>query len=152
MSNEKMDNLDLDFNTLKGEITQKISSLAKNVYKKDIDKCSMEEIKDLIELDSLIGIGKMVVNVSSTRQVEAYTPNTYGASLEIDFTESYNHFLEKVKQQPTPNLAVEKYIQLRSTFFALVSSKFKNTEAYLRDLCRESEEKDFVKGIGRYNT
>jgi hypothetical protein len=58
--------------------------------------------------------------------------------------------LEQVRSAPTPEEVIEKYIQLRGIFLSLVGMKFRNTEDYLRNLCREAELKDGAKPVGRH--
>ena len=141
----------LDITKLQETTRNKLSSLCTQVYQKPVTQCTKEEIVLLVEMDLRLSIGKMNVQVSGTRQVEQFNPNTYGASLEIDFTESYSYMLEQVKAASSAEDTIEKYIQLRGTFLALVGMKFKNTEDYLRHLCREAEIKDNAKPVGRYN-
>jgi hypothetical protein len=119
-------------------------------YQKPANQCTKAELITLIEMDIRLSIGKMNVSVAGTRQVEQYNPNTYGASLEIDFTASYDYMLEQVRMAKTSEEVIEKYIQLRGLFLSLVGMKFRNTEGYLRDLCREAEIKDNAKAVGRH--
>ena len=141
---------ELDVTKLQEATRNKLSSLCTQVYQKPLNQCTKDEVCNLIEMDLRLVVGKMNVHVSGTRQVEQFNPNTYGASLEIDFTQSYQFMLDSVKNSNTVEDLIEKYIQMRSTFLTLVGMKFKNTEDYLRHLCREAEIKDNVKPVGRY--
>jgi hypothetical protein len=76
----------------------------------------------------------------------------YGASLDLDFTESYRLIRNELRTYKTPVELIEAYVNLRSTFLSLVAMKFKNTEGFLRDLCREAERKDNIKPVGRFTT
>jgi hypothetical protein len=142
--------VDLDIKALAEGTRNKISSLCTQVYQKAASQCTKAEVLTLIEMDMRLYIGKMNVSVSGTRQVEQFNPNTYGASLEIDFTQSYGYMLEQVRSAATPEEVIEKYIQLRGIFLSLVGMKFRNTEDYLRNLCREAELKDGAKPVGRH--
>jgi hypothetical protein len=141
---------DLDLKTLTDATKNKINSLCTQVYQKPAAQCTKDEIISLVEMDIRLSIGRMNVQVSGTRQVEQFNPNTYGASLEIDFSESYSYMLSQVKLAATPEEVIEKYIQLRSVFLTLVGMKFRNTEDYLRSLCRDAEVKDNAKAVGRH--
>lgn len=141
---------DLDLKALTDATKNKLNSLCTQVYQKPATQCTKDEIVSLIEMDIRLSIGRMNVQVSGTRQVEQFNPNTYGASLEIDFSESYAFMLSQVKLAPTSEEVIEKYIQLRSVFLTLVGMKFRNTEDYLRSLCRDAEIKDNAKAVGRH--
>lgn len=141
---------ELDVKVLSDTTKNKLSSLCMQAYQKPANQCTKAELITLIEMDIRLSIGKMNVSVSGTRQVEQYNPNTYGASLEIDFTSSYEYMLEQVRAAKTSEEVIEKYIQLRGLFLSLVGMKFRNTEGYLRDLCREAEIKDNAKAVGRH--
>ena len=140
----------LDPSLLPEEIKNKLNAMCESVYDKKLAACTNEEVQNLIELDMNVSIKKMTVNVMGSRQVEQYTPNTYGGTLDIHFEDSYNLVMEKVSQQKTAEGKVATYIRLRSLLFTIISNKFKNSEAYLRDLCREAEERDGIKPVGRY--
>ncbi len=87
--------VDLDIKALAEGTRNKISSLCTQVYQKAASQCTKAEVLTLIEMDMRLYIGKMNVSVSGTRQVEQFNPNTYGASLEIDFPHAPGHMLEK---------------------------------------------------------
>jgi hypothetical protein len=150
MATESFIGKDLDVKALTDATRNKINSLCTQVYQKPVNQCTKEEVITLIEMDIRLSIGKMNVQVSGTRQVEQFNPNTYGATLEINFSESYDYMLNQVRLASTPEELIEKYVQMRSVFLTLVGMKFRNTEDYLRSLCRDAELKDNVKPVGRY--
>jgi hypothetical protein len=150
METERMLPLDLDVNTMIDATRNKVESLCEQVYSKPLKQCSREEVMIIIEMDVRIGIKDLRVSVSNTRQIIAYTPNSYGADLTIDFSAVQRYMVEQVSLEATPIKILEKYLKLRSVFIGLLSMKFRNSEELLRNLCREAEVKDGVEPLGRF--
>lgn len=141
---------DLEIGSIQLDLRSKLEFMTSEVYKKPLSTLTDEQVIDLINIH--INIHEKTLNIycQTTRQIEQYQPNSYSVSQTIDLENSALYIKQRVNEQPTPAAKIEKYIEMRALFYKLIHFKYTSTEDFLRNMLRESETKDEVRGLGRF--
>lgn len=140
----------LELGSIQLDLKTKLESMTSEVYKKPLKELTNDQVTDLINIHINIHEKTMNIYCQTTRQVEQYQPNAYSAAQTIDLENAVLYIKQRVNDQVTPSAKIEKYIEMRSLFYKLVHFKYHSTEDFLRNLIRESETKDEVRGLGRF--
>ena len=140
----------LDTKQLKEEVYKKLQSLCNAVYDKPLDQLTPTQVEDILNLEMNSAVMSMNVFCQCTRQVADYSPNVYSLSQNIDLSQSYKYIQEQINCAIDSSTKIERYLDLKTTFYKLISFKYSVTEEFLRALLRESEIKDGVRPLGRF--
>lgn len=139
-----------DLKSLKEQNRASLENMSKSVYGVPAEQLTPEQIKEVIYLDLGTNVTKMTISASSTRRTEVqFCTNNYIAALDIDCSDIKESILFILKSTPDDQV-LDKYIELKTITYRLLTSKYESNENYLRKLLRSAEEKDNVVGVGRF--
>lgn len=133
------------------DILDKLDSLAKAVLDVSLKEITEEQLSDLLNLEMNTKIDTITVYSQCTRQIENFNPNSYSVTEVIDFKNSYALIPLMVNQTPGGvSEKIKRYVELKSMMYKLIAYKYTSTEEFLRNLLKESEEKDGSRPLGRF--
>jgi|JI102314A2RNA_FD_contig_123_14243_length_6837_multi_3_in_2_out_0_7 hypothetical protein len=133
----------------KEETKNKIISLAKIVYSKELKDLSKQEIQSLVLMDMKSSINKLTVSVGATRPTKVqYAGNNYHFSAEVDTSGMFEVLRDVCSSEPEPTL-LEKYFDMKSAVYNMIKVKVTSTEQYLHELLDAAIKKDGLSIIGR---
>lgn len=131
------------------ETKNKILSLAKTVFSKDIKDLTKKEVQSLILMDMKSAINKVTVSVGGTRPTKLqYAGNNYHFSAEVDVAGMFEVLRDVCNSEPEATL-LEKYFDTKSVVYNMIRVKITSTEQYLHELLDGSIKKDGLAIVGR---
>jgi len=143
---------DIDVKVLEKGILEKLDGLSSSVLNLPLTSLTRSQLLDLINIEINTKIDQITVSAYSTRQVENFNPNNYGAVQVIDLKDSYRYLYEEIKSLGSDtSLIIRRYVELKAMMYKIIAYKYSSTEQFLRDLIREAELKDNAKAVGRFN-
>lgn len=135
--------------SMKTETKNKLSGLAETVYQTDIKNLTREKVMILVQMDMATTINKINVGASATRPTNIkYATNNYHASMEIDLS-GIGKLIVAELDKLTEEELVDKYLELKSTLYSFIRTKYESSETYLRTLLDTAIKKDGCPPVAR---
>lgn len=141
----------LDIKKIEKDVLEKLDGLVQSVFGISLVQANIDQITDVINMEINTRIDSITVSAYSTRQVENFNPNNYGAVQIIDLKETYSYLRRAIAGIKDPAKLIKRYIDLKACMYKMIAYKYSSTEDFIRNLIRESELKDGAKAVGRFN-
>jgi hypothetical protein len=132
----------------------RIKALAANVYEKDANDLTKDEIRNVISMDMATYPKKLTVSAAGTRPTPElkFSTNNYHVSLDIDIGEAQTAIRTNLESLEDSGEILEEYLSSKSALFNLIKIKYEGTENYLRDLLDSAMTKDGCPKVGRHSS
>lgn len=128
----------------------KLNQLSQRVFAKDVGDLELNQKRDLIMMDIGMIACECTVSGAETRTTEVrFNTNNYMGSFKLDLSNGVDYIRRVMDEIPTEEM-MDRYFELKTTFYNMITVKWEGHEALLRSLIREAEKRDGISPIGRF--